>query len=127
MSDFHRICSLFDQIRQKKYAPQNTRVLQAKEYIDHHFNEPACLKDIYDSCGLSRRRFDQLFKSEYLVTPNAYIISQKLKFAKKLLILQEISINEISELCGFSDVCYFCKVFKKETEMTPGEFRNKPL
>ena len=123
VSDFYKICSIFDHIRLKKYVPKDARIQQAKEYIDHHFNESECLKEIYDACELSRRRFDDLFKAEYLVTPNAYITSQKVKFAKKLLILHEISVKEISELCGYNDVCYFCKVFKKETDMTPSEFR----
>lgn len=123
VSDFYKICSIFDHIRLKKYSPRDNRIQQAKEYIDHHFNEPECLSEVYRSCDISRRRFDELFKSEYLTTPNAYIITQKIKFAKKLLILQEISVNEISELSGFSDVGYFCKVFKKMTELTPSEFR----
>lgn len=127
VSDFYRICSIFDHIRLKKYSPKDTRIQQAKEYINHHFNESDCLKEVYTRCGLSRRRFDELFKAEYLVTPNSYIISQKVKFAKKLLLLQGVNVSEISDLSGFSDVGYFCKVFRKETDMTPSEFRKNHL
>ena len=33
--------------------------------------------------------------------------------------------REIAEICGFCDVYYFSRVFKKETQMTPGQYRAK--
>jgi AraC-like DNA-binding protein len=34
-----------------------------------------------------------------------------------------MKLDEIGALCGFSSPTYFCKVFKKEIGITPGEFR----
>lgn len=43
--------------------------------------------------------------------------------AKKLLAENEIIIKEISEELGFADAPHFVKFFKKETGMTPGQFK----
>ena len=49
-------------------------------------------------------------------------LSIKIK-AKKLLAENELIIKEISEELGFTDAPHFVKFFKKETGMTPGQFK----
>lgn len=122
-SNFYRLCALFEDIRQKKYAPRDQRIFLAKEYLDLHFCEQQCLSKVYETCNLSRRRFDELFKRYFFVTPNKYILSKKIEHAKILLILPNVSIQEVADLCGFSDIYYFSKVFKNETNYTPRAFR----
>ena len=52
----------------------------------------------------------------------AWHILEELK-AKKLLAENELIIKEISEELGFTDAPHFVKFFKKETGMTPGQFK----
>ena len=61
-----------------------------------------------DYCGLSPRKFI-----------NKEIILK----AKKLLTNNSISIKEISDELGFTDAPHFVKFFKKETGMTPSQFK----
>ena len=72
---------------------------------------------------LSRRQFDELFKKRFHKTPARYIMLEKIEYAKQLLQMPHLSIMEVAERCGFSDVYYFSKVFKKETGTTPTSFR----
>ena len=44
--------------------------------------------------------------------------------AKRLLAYTSLSLGEISRRCGFRDQSYFTKVFRKEVNLTPGEFRH---
>jgi YesN/AraC family two-component response regulator len=47
----------------------------------------------------------------------------KIKEAKALLRSKKMSITEISELCGFSDVYYFSKTFKQICGMPPSAWK----
>ena len=46
--------------------------------------------------------------------------------AKQLLLNPYSNISEVAALCGFEDMHYFTRVFKKFYGMPPGEFRNNP-
>lgn len=125
VSNFYRLCALFEEIRQTNYAPSDRRMLRAMEYLDLHFFEPECLRNVYQTCDLSRKRFDELFKKHFSTTPNRYITIQRIEYAKKLLAVSYLTIRDVSERCGFSDIYYFSKVFKTESHMTPSAFRKK--
>jgi len=57
------------------------------------------------------------------MTPNRYLVTRKVEYAKKLLLSKELSVTAVAELCGFSDVYYFSKVFRKETGIAPSLYR----
>ena len=46
--------------------------------------------------------------------------------AKRLLAATPLPVTAIAQRCGFSDEMYFYKVFKRETGMTPAEYRQDP-
>ena len=124
-SDFYKLCAGIDAVRRRSYAPADPRMLRAEEYIKLHFRDEHCLAALYDSERLSRRQFDALFKNRFHKTPARYITLQKIEYAKQLLRMPHLSVMEVAERCGFSDVYYFSKVFKKETGETPSSFRKQ--
>lgn len=124
-ASFYRLCAEFDAIRRRSYTKTDPRMLLAREYIEQHFREPDCLEQTYRTAKISRRHFDELFKLHFHQTPSRYITLQKLEYAKQLLATPHLSVMEISELCGFSDVYYFSKVFKAQTNQTPSAYRKE--
>ena len=48
----------------------------------------------------------------------------KIEYAKRLLKTKYLSVSQISEMCGFKEIYYFSKVFKKECGYTPSEYKN---
>lgn len=58
-------------------------------------------------------------------TLRQYIISYRLKLAKRLLEATGKSISEIAEVCGFSDASYFTKTFRTSFGQTPKDYRNR--
>ena len=66
----------------------------------------------------------RLLKQRKGVTLRQYIISYRLRAAKKMLELSAKSVGEIAEECGFSDASYFTKSFKTAYGVTPKEYRN---
>ena len=124
---FYKLCNEFDIIKNKQYFSKNPRISKAREYFDLHFTHKNCLEEGMKICSITQRRFNDIFKEHYLTTPNRYIINKKIEYAKKLLKSSNLSIKNISELCGFDDVYYFSKIFKKETLFSPSKYRNNVL
>ena len=122
-SYFYRLCAIYEEHRQKEYAPRDPRMIVAKEYIDLHFDQKDCLDLATEQSKISRRRFNELFKKQFGITPNRYLTSRRIDNALTLLSEQKISVSEASDVCGFGDVYYFSKVFKSETGYSPGKFK----
>ena len=55
---------------------------------------------------------------------NAYIIQLKVNHAKKQLVHFDKNIGEIAKNCGFIDLAYFSRTFKRHTGVTPSHYRN---
>ncbi len=123
LSGFYRFCYLLEANRVKSYHPTNSRITDAKAYMDLSFREKHVLDMAAQSAGVSRRRFNDLFKQQYGITPNCYVTQKKIQAAKGLLVDNGLSVKQVASLCGFEDIYYFCKVFKAQTGMTPTQFR----
>ncbi len=67
----------------------------------------------------------RILKERKGITLRQYIISYRLKAAKKMLELTDKSAAEIAEETGFTDASYFAKSFKSAFGITPKEYRNK--
>ena len=85
----------------------------------------------YDVCVFARERgisadyFIRIFKRIYGITPYRWLLSSKLEAAKALLTMSDCNVSETAERIGFSDVYAFSKFFRKETGVSPTEFRNQ--
>lgn len=72
---------------------------------------------------MSEIYFRAIFTESAGISPHHYLIDCRIKNAKKLLWDTNISIVEVAEKSGFSCQQYLNKVFKRETGMTPNEYR----
>ncbi|MBE7039063.1 MAG: helix-turn-helix transcriptional regulator [Ruminococcaceae bacterium] len=125
LSELYKLFSKYEDIYLKEYSPSNLKIIKAKEFINLHFKETDCITSAAKEYGVTVRRFNDIFKQNFNTTPNQYIINHKINLAKKLLESKEFSISEISNLCGFEDIYYFSKTFKKVTGQTATEFKKK--
>ncbi len=123
LCEFYRVCDLINDLNNAPYMQKDKRLLDAKEYIDINFRNRQCLSDAANICSVSRRRFNDIFKQFMGVTPNQYITSKKIDHAKDLLALGYLTLSDISQLSGFSDIYYFSKIFKQQMGITPGKYR----
>lgn len=98
---------------------------KAKEFIESNFHKNLDLDLIAKEINLSPTYFHKKFKEFYNLTPREFLLKIRLKNAKRLLLTSDLTFFEISENCGFSSQAYFNFQFKKETGLTPGEYRSK--
>ena len=125
LSELYKLFALFGGIYSGKYLPKNNKLEEAKEYINLHFKEKDCITGAATVCGVTPRRFTDLFRECYHMTPNRYLLQRKLDTAKQLLDMAELSLAHVAEMSGFSDVYYFSKVFKRELGVSPGVYREQ--
>jgi AraC-like DNA-binding protein len=67
----------------------------------------------------------RLFSSVEGITIEKYITAQKIEKAKELLYYDEMSLAEIAFQLDYSSSAYLSSQFKKETGMTPSEFKKQ--
>lgn len=65
-----------------------------------------------------------LFSSVASISIEKYAIFQKIEYIKELLIYDELSLAEIAEKLNYSSTAYLSNQFKKNTGLTPTQFKN---
>ena len=99
------------------------KIMSALEYINNHFTEQITLTDVCKAVQINESYFRHLFKDELQVTFKGYLTFLRLSQAKKLLIATDYSITEIIHECGYTNASQFYRVFQKNCELTPAEYR----
>ncbi len=94
------------------------------DYCLEHLSEPLDVADLAAAAGCSRSHFSRRFRKEEGISPHEFLIALKMRLAVRLLQTTTASVKEIAAQCGFNDVSYFCKVFRKVHSLTPGEYRS---
>ncbi|MBO5415077.1 MAG: helix-turn-helix transcriptional regulator [Clostridia bacterium] len=102
-----------------------TALVKAKTYMEDNFQNDISVCDVARFVGVSESKLYKLFREVEKRTPIEYLKLLRMAKAKQLLIENEIKIFEIAKECGFSNVAYFCKVFREENGCTPMVFREK--
>lgn len=102
-------------------------LIDVANYIYHHISEPIKTEDIANSLYLSRPYLSKKFKKETNGNISDYIIKEKINEAKRLLRYSNKSLTQISSYLGFSSPSHFSRVFKKYTNLSPSEYKNKHI
>ena len=128
MSVLYNVYSILQQQTHKSYLGKSreNNMAEAKHIIDESFNAPDfTVSMLAEKMGISEVYLRKLFKAQYGISPSKYVISVRLKTAKKLMKYPFLTLDECALQSGFSSLQYFCRLFKKETGITPGEYRKK--
>lgn len=104
--------------------PDKNPAILGKQYIDKYIFSKITIEYICTQLAISRSYFFRLFKNQFGISPNEYIINSRINIAKKYLEETSLSILEISEKLMFTDTAHFSHTFKKITEKSPSEYRN---
>ena len=99
-------------------------VEELDNYIRENVSDEISNTEIGAVFGYHPFYVSRILKERRGMTLRQYIISYRLKMAKKLLETTDRSAGEIAEECGFTDASYFAKTFKAAFGITPKEYRN---
>jgi AraC-like DNA-binding protein len=81
------------------------------------------LKQIASLLGITPVQLTKKFTSAYGVTPQRYLTSLRLNKAKMLLLESKMTVEQISECCGYLNGFYLNRIFAKYEHMTPSQYR----
>lgn len=94
-------------------------------YIQEHLSDDLNLSVIAKHVNYNDSHISRLFKRYTGSNLSEYITSCRIEYAKKLLSQTEDTIQTISQKTGFHTSQYFSSTFRKNTGMSPNEYRNK--
>jgi len=101
-------------------------IRHAKEYLERHYTNPELsLNEMAAQANLSASHFSVVFSQETGQTFKEYLTEIRINKAKELLRMTALRSADIAYQVGYNDPHYFSSVFKKNTGLTPIEFRSQ--
>lgn len=94
------------------------------EYIELYYSTPITLKDLANKMNLNQKYFTKIFNQMTGKSPIQYLNYYRIEMACDMLLTTDLSITDICLNCGFNDLSYFIKTFKKEKNISPKKFRD---
>lgn len=98
---------------------------QIHSYLEEHYSERITLEKLSAQFFISKFHLSREYRKTFGSTLLADLTATRISHAKSMLRFSDDSIESIAQSCGFQDVGYFIKVFKKSEGMTPLEYRKK--
>lgn len=111
---------------EKNTLKNKSRIGFVADYIKKNLHQKLSIDVIAKMAYVSKSNFFKMFKEELGISPNEFIIQERIKRAKEML-MHNNSVNEVAFSTGFSDTNYFIRVFKQMEGVTPKIFQNKKL
>lgn len=113
--------------RINKYNKKNiNQILQnAMKYICDNYAMSITLNELAEHTYVSTYYLSRMFKKELGKNFVEYLNEVRIEKAKELLGNNKYKTYEVAELVGIQDPHYFSKIFKKYTNMTPTEYKEK--
>ncbi len=109
----------------KRQDTGNVHVEQAKQYLTTHLTQEIRTEDVARAVGVSPYHLSRLFKALTGQTMRQYLTGARIEAAKQLLAASDRSIPQIASLLRFCDQSYFTCIFRKQTGLTPGQYRKE--
>jgi LacI family transcriptional regulator len=87
--------------------------------------EPPDLEDVARRVGMSRRAFERAFRDQSGTTPYQYLLTLRLEESQRLLRETDWTVSRIGERVGYPEPPRFSAFFRRQTGMSPSEWRNR--
>ncbi|WP_051251092.1 helix-turn-helix transcriptional regulator [Paenibacillus harenae] len=123
LSELNRM--LHDRVSDESTPTQRNNVSKmvlVKNHILQHYSDNLQIKMLEEITGFSRDYVIEQFRNTFSMTPIQYLIHVRVEKAKELALHTSLSIGEIAERVGYSDVHTFGKMFKKKTGFSLSRF-----
>lgn len=121
----HTLLALLVQLPGQLHRSDIEQVIdRSAAYIETHYGDADLSNEsLAHMSALSSCYFIRQFKNIRGITPHQYIQAVRIRSARQMLTTTSRSIEDIADICGFSNASHFIMVFKRMTGITPLQFR----
>lgn len=102
---------------------RSTSLQWVTSYLLLNLAESIRVADMAKQAGLSVSRFTALFTEQFHMGPHQYLLHLRIHQVRQLLRNPDLTLADIADTCGFSDIHHLSKTFKKMTGQNPRDFR----
>lgn len=99
-------------------------VRAARAHLEANLQQAETLAGVARAVGVSASHLSALFAAQCGVSPMSYLQRIRLEQACWLLSNPFLRIQEVASACGFEDVNYFARVFRRRLGVPPGRWRS---
>lgn len=100
-------------------------IQRAIDWMKEHYSEDFNLDVMTDHLAVSKRTFIRRFNVATGKPPNKFLQQIRIDAAKQLLESTNLGIDQITDKVGYNDSSSFRRLFKREVELSPSEYRNR--
>ncbi|MGP8311509.1 helix-turn-helix transcriptional regulator [Enterocloster aldenensis] len=118
----HKYCLLVRNHSMKNYSQIVQRCIT---YTDFHYAEPLTLAFFAEMCHVTKSYLSALFKKETGGNLTDYIHSIRIRHSLLLLNSTTLPVHVVAAGCGYTDVNYFIKIFKRIHGISPKQYRSR--
>ena len=90
-----------------------------------NYAEPWDTTELCKKVSLEKSQFYSCYQKFFQSTPHADLLQIRMDKAKNLLTNEALTVQQIAQMCGFSDFSHFSRYFRKQVECSPLQWRRK--
>lgn len=121
---FQILCELYRLTKDNTQLQYPQVVRSALNIIREDYAYIYGIDELAAELSVSKSHLIRIFTKYLGISPGKYLTNTRLEHAKLFLTSGDYSIEVVANMSGYSDSNYFCKVFKKNTGMTPKQYAN---
>lgn len=100
-------------------------IASCQTWIAEHYQEPNPVSSMVRLSGLAERTFKRRFHSATGMSPLEYVHALRLEDAKQMLEASDAPIEAIANEVGYEDAGYFSRLFRREVNLSPAQYRKR--
>ena len=119
------LCEIFAECYVQNFVskPQHSKIQSSVEYLMANYkSSELSIQKLAEKSFMSEVYFRKLFKEEFGVSPQKYIVNLRIQHAVGLISAGYHSLKEVAQLSGYDDYKYFSVEFKKAMGVSPSDY-----
>ncbi|MEM6965978.1 MAG: AraC family transcriptional regulator [Bacteroidota bacterium] len=106
---------------------ENRDIRKSITFLKSNLDQKITVEQLAQHAGLGLTTFFKKFKENTHLSPADYILRERIRQSKVLMLRNQLSLKEIAYRCGFNSYEYFCNSFKKIEKQKPTEFKRSEV
>lgn len=103
----------------------DSRIAQCQQWIAEHYQARNPVAGMVQVSGLPERTFKRRFQQATGMSPLQYVHTLRLEEAKQMLESTDLPIDAIANQAGYEDAGFFIRLFRREVNLTPAQYRKR--